>query len=87
MKKAKANGIAAIYVACPECGGDCENARGSLLVTPEDTEVSCVSCVQTWEVSANAFGKAQRSKVICSNCSDADCSGCHEELDPRKREF
>lgn len=55
MKKAKMSGIAAVFVACPECGDDCQNARGSLLITPEDKEVTCTSCVVTWDVAPNTF--------------------------------
>jgi len=49
-KLAVVTGIAAVYVACPECGGECTQ-EGSLMVIPTSSEVvTCTSCFKNWNV-------------------------------------
>jgi len=63
IKKGVVNSIEAVVIACPECGGTCENTQGSTMIDATNEVVRCMGCGAECAVPASAF-KVKVSKRL-----------------------
>jgi hypothetical protein len=63
IKKGVVNSIEAVCIACPACGGTCENESGSTMIDCSSEVVHCMECGAECAVPASAF-KVKASKRL-----------------------
>jgi hypothetical protein len=71
MKKGIVTAIDVIVLACPECGGTCENTQGSTMIDATNEVVRCMECGAECAVPASAF-KVKVSKRLPREIEDIE---------------